>query len=770
MNVRVRHELPGTSKQYRVSPRGRLRPSRRVPGLQELENRMLLSGGPTIYTVDSTGDTGSGTGTTGDLLYAVNQANANPNPAGSLIEFSTPFFSTPRTITLTSTLLIDNQVGLVTIQGPGANLVTVSGHNTVTVFWITQYTAAVLSGLTISGGLTTSGELGAPAGGGGVYNHGTLTLQNSIITNNTVGPAEEGGGVFNGGDMTISDCTITNNAVNGDDGGGLYNAGRMTLMDTTIANNTASGGQGGGLYNDNEMTLADSTVSNNTAGVNGGGGGGIYNGDQLLVDYSTIAHNLASGSRADGGGLYNAGLLSIPDSTVADNSADHNGGGIDNEDSLTAVNTTIADNSLAVPGGSGGGLFTDSNSTTLDNTIVAGNTGALLVPSDISGPATTAGSFNLIGIGGADGLTSGVNGNTVGVASPELGPLANSGGPTQTIALLPGSPAIDAGSNELDGLATDQRGSGYARIVNGTIDIGAFEVQPAQINAVFVDWGSAGTASLQTASDGLRLLPAGRNTDLPWFGINRLMITFNQPVTLTAAEVSIASARGINYGPVTVTGSGEAYTITLSQSVTKPDRVTITLAGADIATYTRRLDFLPGDFNDDGVVNKADAAGVRSEVRSTAPPTIYANILGDASVDKSDLAAVRKLARGRATRLRNVPLAALARPLAHERHRAEALPLTGPNARAFRNPRQPTAPAAWRVRSMSAHPPPRAIDCLRAGAARRPEGIRDQSPGRHHLQRLEDARQERGGTPGPRACTPVPAQRGGGAPQGWDLA
>ena len=158
---------------------------------------------------------------------------------------------------------------------------------------------------------------------------------------------------------------------------------------------------------------------------------------------------------------------------------------------------------------------------------------------------------------------------------------------------------------------------------------------------------------------------------MPWFGINRLMITFNQPVTLTAAEVSIASARGINYGPVTVTGSGEAYTITLSQSVTKPDRVTITLAGADIATYTRRLDFLPGDFNDDGVVNKADAAGVRSEVRSTAPPTIYANIFGDASVDKSDLAAVRKLARGRATRLRNVPLAALARPL-RTAHRAEA--------------------------------------------------------------------------------------------------
>ena len=77
---------------------------RRRLGLEGLEDRVLLSLNPTIYTVDLTSDTGAGSGNTGDIGYVINQANANPNPAGSLIEFSTPLFSTPQTITLTSTL------------------------------------------------------------------------------------------------------------------------------------------------------------------------------------------------------------------------------------------------------------------------------------------------------------------------------------------------------------------------------------------------------------------------------------------------------------------------------------------------------------------------------------------------------------------------------------------------------------------------------------------------------------------------------------------
>src|SRR5262249_56915468 len=115
-------------------------------------------------------------------------------------------------------------------------------------------------------------------------------------------------------------------------------------------------------------------------------------------------------------------------------------------------------------GGVGGGGVNVQlvGSETLRNTIVAGNTffGSNNA-SDISGTAESSSSYNLIGTGGSGGLTSGVNHNQVGVANPGLGSLGNYGGPTQTIPLLAGSPAINAGNNLaiLADVTTDQRGS-----------------------------------------------------------------------------------------------------------------------------------------------------------------------------------------------------------------------------------------------------------------------------------------------------------------------
>ena len=120
---------------------------------------------------------------------------------------------------------------------------------------------------------------------------------------------------------------------------------------------------------------------------------------------------------------------------------------------FTSINSTFTnnradnDNNAA---GTGGGVFHGSGTTTLRNTIVAGNVnedGASDAADDISGTVDPASSFNLIGTGGAGGLTNGVNSNQVGVASPGLGPLAANGGTTQTHALLIDSPALDAGDN-----------------------------------------------------------------------------------------------------------------------------------------------------------------------------------------------------------------------------------------------------------------------------------------------------------------------------------
>ncbi len=217
-------------------------------GLEGLEGRLLLSLIATFYTVDMTTDIEAGSGTAGDIAYVINQANANPNPAGRLIESSTPFFSTPQTITLTSTLELDEAPGRNTIAGPGADLLTISGANTVGVFEVGNTTAAFM-GLTISSG---AGSYGA-----GVLNEGMRLVTSCTITNNSIGGNGEGGGIYNTGAITITDSTVANNSVgtNGH-GGDIENHGNMTITDSTIASNSVGSGGQGGIYNGDDLTLS----------------------------------------------------------------------------------------------------------------------------------------------------------------------------------------------------------------------------------------------------------------------------------------------------------------------------------------------------------------------------------------------------------------------------------------------------------------------------------------------------------------------------------
>ncbi len=253
------------------------------------------------------------------------------------------------------------------------------------------------------------------------------------------------------------------------------------------------------------------------------------------------------------------------------------------------------------------------------------------------------------------------------------------------MALLPAGPAIDAGSNfpavdPISGqsLTTDQRGAGFVRALNGGIDIGAYELQPGTVSTVSVRWGSSGLATLQTASDGLRLLPAGRHTDLPWTGIKGLIITFDEPVELLAADVTVSSLRGVQYGPVKVKGpfyatgstdlpldgppAEDEYDILFAQPIAKPDRITITITSAvglaflgevGIVPYTRRLDVLPGDFYDTGVVTSRDITAIHNEAsgKNGGQPTIFGEIMGDGTVNASDYKAARKFQGDRLPKL-----------------------------------------------------------------------------------------------------------------------
>ncbi len=132
--------------------------------------------------------------------------------------------------------------------------------------------------------------------------------------------------------------------------------------------------------------------------------------------------------------------------------------------------------------------------------------------------------------------------------------------------------------------------------------------------------------------------PAGQ-TDLPWLGINRITITLSGAAALVPADVTVTGIAVANYGPVTIGGGGTTYTITLARAIAVADRVTVTVAGVGIATYTRRLDVLPGDFNDDGAINSGDVLGVTREIGVVYG--IFADIDGDGTVTTADVQLVR---------------------------------------------------------------------------------------------------------------------------------
>ncbi len=251
--------------------------------------------------------------------------------------------------------------------------------------------------------------------------------------------------------------------------------------------------------------ITGSTIEGNSAGV----GGGIFLwGASLTITNSAIAENSATASGSSfttiggsymvgGGGILElgrsgGGSAKVTDCTIADNSAQFFGGGIlVPSGALTITSSTIAGNQIEnvydvfVGPAAGGGLYDSTyvpgGGALLDNTIVADNTD-LNGPDDIAGNAVSpASAYNLVGVDLTGSLTNGMNGNQVGVTNPGLGTLADNGGPTETMALLPGSPALGAGNVALavdangNPLTTDQRGE--PRVVNGAVDIGAFEAQ-----------------------------------------------------------------------------------------------------------------------------------------------------------------------------------------------------------------------------------------------------------------------------------------------------
>jgi hypothetical protein len=429
-----------------------------------------------------------------------------------------------------------------------------------------------LAGTTLTVSNTSFTGNSAPYGGG-IYNVGTLMVNNTIFNANS---ATFGGGVWGQGALSISNSTFTANSAS--QGSGVYTGGgTLVVSNSTFATNSASE-SGGGILNNSTLTLSNSTFDANAAPF----GGGIDNGGTLTLSNSTFTSNSASNY---GGGISNGGTLTVTDSTFtansavaggaianpvgnstvtvgnstfASNSAAYFGGAIYNVGTLTVSNGTLAANSTTATGTSGGGGIVNTGALTLNNSTIAANSAAsgpggiynsgtlalgnCIIAGNTDGDITNAGSVqtnnsynNLIGSGGSGGLQNGVNGNQVGISVTDLGlaPLGNYGGPTQTMALLPGSFAIGKGSLIAlpVGLTTDQRGS--PRTTNGSLDIGAFQSQGYQLT---VTGGvSQNTTVGQSLATPLTVTLSTNDPNVP---------LKNEPVTFTV--VSSGSGAGLS--------------------------------------------------------------------------------------------------------------------------------------------------------------------------------------------------------------------------------
>lgn len=267
------------------------------------------------------------------------------------------------------------------------------------------------------------------------------------------------------------------------DGGGVYNCfGTLTVIDSIITGNrvrhgNGADGYGAGIYNcpSSTLTLINTTITNNSAEV----GGAICNGGTLTIVNSTLSGNVARRHR--GGGIANYGLLSITNSTFSGNSSGSdglaggilNGGLFQSSGTLSINNSTFSGNTAAQD--AGGGIFNVSGSTvTVQTSIFANNAGG-----NCRGGIRSAG-YNL----SSDSTCSFDRVGDLNNTDPDLGPLRDNGGPTDTMALLPGSLAIDSGnpSGCTDGqghlLKTDQRGQPRPDKEDaGGCDRGAYERQ-----------------------------------------------------------------------------------------------------------------------------------------------------------------------------------------------------------------------------------------------------------------------------------------------------
>ena len=465
-----------------------------------------------IITVTDAGDAGTSTSCTlrQALVSSSSEAATGSCVVGSgtdTISFATPLQNS--TISLTQGQLVIASSVAITGSGqtidaggnsPGVQIDSTYYSNTYSNAFSGPTTVS-LSNLTITNGATNYCPAGGIFAGGCNVDRPTSRPARNAIPAHTQANSS----------ITLTGVNVVNNSATTQAGGIFVTGTNLNINQSTVSGNTlttsrnyAAGGiyATRGAYDASDVTITNSTISNNT--VSGStssylaGAMYLYASNASLIN-TTITGNTASGQNNLGGGIqmnsapYNNKYLQLNDCTVSGNSA-----------SSTSNSTDVA--GAALLGSYGVGVMN------LNNTIIAGNTGVnpdILVDNAANGSTLTA---NASLLGSALSTNYSGNGN-IFTNNPGVAALANNGGPSKTMALQPGSLAVDAGNNTLipGGVSFDQRGTGFIRIFNGTVDIGAYESQSA-IAAV------SATAPTPALSTWALTLLGGL---LAWFGLVR---------------------------------------------------------------------------------------------------------------------------------------------------------------------------------------------------------------------------------------------------------
>jgi CSLREA domain-containing protein len=487
--------------------------------------------GNVTVTVSGGAETCTGTVAAGSCSITLNVGGARTLTAtyAGDSNFNSSNDTEPHTVTVCPATVVtngnDSGAGslrqIITDACPASTVTFQAGVSTVT---LTSAELAINKNLTIDGGTSLVTVTRSTAGG----------TPNFRIFN-----------VQSGNTVSMNALTVSNGN-HPSQAGGIQNSGSLTLTNMNITGNRSP--QSAGLQNDSVLNLSNSSVTNNIASSFGGGLGVAGAGTTTLANCTFTGNQAQSDTGAIGAG----------------------------GSSLSITNCTISGNTLVNALGVGAGITTNGVPTTLRNTIVLGNTEGGGSQSNIDGAVQAASAFNVVGTGPAGGLTNGTNNNQVGVATALLGSLANYGGLTPTLPLLPGSVAINAGSST-GAPANDQRG--IARV--GTVDVGAFE------------------------SRGFTLAISGGNSQSAVIGA-----AFTNPLSVTVSPAGVGEP--VQGGRVTYTPPGAGASASL---VTNPAIIN----ALGVASVTATANSTSGSYSVSANANGNNGSALSFNLQNLAP-------------------------------------------------------------------------------------------------------------------------------------------------------